>query len=88
MSFQLPFRLVYRYLMGDPSFEEPKFQSLAYIKVTFCGTMFRYDEELKTGMETFKNYLSTKCPKLENPIQLRTYCVGTWKVAEFESKDL
>ena len=79
--------LVDGYLTSDPSYKEPKFQSLTYIKVTFCVKMFHFNEELKNGMETFKNYLSTKCPKLDNPIQLKTYHVGTWDIAEFESKE-
>ena len=67
--------------------QSPKFKSLTYIKVIFCGKRFRYDEKLKADKDTFKNYLSSKCPKLENPIQFKPYCVGTWKVGEFSSCD-
>ena len=67
--------------------EEPKFQRLTYIKITVCGKMFHYDDKLEADMDTFKNYLSSKCPKLENPIQFKPYCVGTWKVGEFSSCD-
>ena len=68
--------------------EQPKFQSLTFIKITVCGKMLRrYDEKLKADMDTFKNFLLRKCPKLKNPIQFKPYCVGTWKVGEFSSCD-
>ena len=74
-------------LTAYPSFEEPKFHCLTYIKVIICVTMFHFNQDLKNGMEKFKNYLTTKCPKLENPIQVKTYNTRTWDIAEFESKE-
>ena len=62
-------------LSHDPSNNEDKFPNLKYIKIEFRigpGYALRESESvaLMAELEKFKNYLSTKCPKLENPIQL------------------
>ena len=57
-----------------PSQNEEKFPNLKYIKIEFGpGYALRDESEsvaLMAELEKFKNYLSTKCPKLEKPIQL------------------
>ena len=62
-------------LSYDPSKDKDKFPSLKYIKIEFqIGPGYALHESesvaLMAELEKFKNYLSTKCPKLENPIQL------------------
>jgi len=66
-------------LSYDPSNNEDKFPNLKYIKIEF---RFGHGHDLvlerleidsvalMAKLEKFKNNLSTKCPKLENPIQL------------------
>ena len=61
-------------LSYDPSKNEGKFPNLKYIKIEFRITIFESESPTLVAkiekLEKFKNYLSTKCPKLENPIQL------------------
>ena len=56
----------------DPSNNEDKFPNLKYIKIDFrIGPVHESESvALMAKLEKFKNNLSTKCPKLENPIKL------------------
>ena len=62
--------------LGDPTYapsnNEDKFPSLKYIKADFCRYISLNESELTlmAELEDFKKYLSTKCPNLENPIQI------------------
>ena len=58
---------------GAPSNDKDKFSNVKYIKAEFtlgCAIHEHHSWKLDANLEIFKNYLTTKCPKLENPIQI------------------
>ena len=73
-----------------------KFQSLEYINIKICAKLTFEDSVIahvilpliKSNLEVVKNYLSSKCPNLKNPIQVKMYQIDSWSIAELESKEI